>query len=54
MLELSLDGDQYHLLSSNPPLPDLHRIQDRLNATNNLAGCVAYVRASFQKMAQLE
>ncbi|KAK4289912.1 hypothetical protein Pmani_036253 [Petrolisthes manimaculis] len=54
MLELSLDGEQYQLLGSNPPLPDLPRIQDRLNATNNLSGCVAYVRASFQKMAQVE
>ncbi|ROT78194.1 kinetochore protein Spc25 [Penaeus vannamei] len=48
-LELTLDGDNYRLISSVPPLHNLKQLEDKLNATNDFSGCIAYIRKLFQK-----
>lgn len=50
LLELTVEGDSYHLKSSDPPLSNLHELEERLNASNNLSGCIFHIRKLFQEM----
>lgn len=50
MLELTLAGENYRLLNSDPELSNLQELEDRLNATNNFSGFIVLIRKLFQKM----
>ncbi|KAK7012582.1 hypothetical protein SK128_012533 [Halocaridina rubra] len=52
VVEMTLEGDNYHLTRSEPPLPELQELEDRLNASNNLSACFVHVRRLFQKMEE--
>lgn len=51
MVDLSLDGDSYCLLGSEPPLPSLPQLQEELNASGNLIACILKIRKEYQRMS---
>lgn len=50
LLEVGLEGENYVLLNSEPPLSCLPQLQDALNATGKITACIAHVRKLFQRI----